>query len=72
MSEEELKKETKGESKNDALATIVKSLKSIAASVPGQEEGVRQLEMFRLKMILRQLQVGTKKCNEVLTEIRTM
>ncbi len=58
MSEEELKKETKGESnKNDALATIVKSLKSIAASAPGQEEAIRQLEMFRLKMILRQLQV---------------
>ncbi len=59
MSEEELKKDTKGESKNDALATIVKSLKSIAATVPGQEESVRQLEMFRLKMILRQLQVSS-------------
>ncbi len=59
MSEEELKKETKGESKNDAMATIIRSLKSIAGVVPGQEESVRQLEMFRLKMILRQLQVSS-------------
>lgn len=59
LSDTELKKETKNESKNDALSTIIKSLKCIAATVPGQEDTIRQLEMFRLKMILRQLQVSS-------------
>ncbi len=59
LTEDELKKETKSESKNDALSTIIKSLKNIATAVAGQEENIRQLEMFRLKMILRQLQVSS-------------
>ena len=62
LNDEELKKETKTESKNDSLSNIVKSLKNIAACPAaggGQEENIRQLEMFRLKMILRQLQVSS-------------
>ena len=59
LSDEELKKEAKNESKNDALSAIVKSLKSLASTIPSQEENVRQLEMFRLKMILRQLQISS-------------
>jgi ubiquitin carboxyl-terminal hydrolase 9/24 len=59
LSDDELKKEVKTESKNDSLSAIVKSLKCIASSLPGQEETVRQLEMFRLKMILRQLRISS-------------
>ena len=59
LSDDDLKKEVKNESKNDSLSAIVKSLKCVAASLPGQEETVRQLEMFRLKMILRQLRISS-------------
>lgn len=60
LSDEELKKETKSEAKNDALSVIIKSLKNICSTLSGQEEEtVRQLEMIRLKMILRQLQVSS-------------
>ena len=47
LSDDELKKEAKNESKNDALSAIVKSLKLLASTIPSQEENVRQLEMFR-------------------------
>lgn len=53
LSDEELKKEAKNESKNDALSSIVKLLKGLAGRAPGQEDTVKALEMFRLKMILR-------------------
>jgi ubiquitin carboxyl-terminal hydrolase 9/24 len=59
LSDDELKKEAKNESKNDSLSAIVKSLKSLASTIPSQEENVRQLELFRLKMILRQLQISS-------------
>ena len=59
LSDDDLKKEVKTETKNDSLSAIVKSLKSIASSLPDQEETVRQLEMFRLKMILRQLRISS-------------
>ena len=59
LSDDDLKKEVKNESKNDSLSAIVKSLKCVAASIPGQEETVRQLEMFPLKMILRQLRISS-------------
>ena len=47
LSDDELKKEAKNESKNGALSAIVKSLKLLASTIPSQEENVRQLEMFR-------------------------
>lgn len=53
LTDEELKKEAKNETKNDALSMIIKSLKNLAARIPGQEETVKTLEIFRLKMILR-------------------
>lgn len=53
LTDEELKKEAKNEAKNDALSMIIKSLKNLASRVPGQEETVKNLEIFRLKMILR-------------------
>lgn len=55
LTDEELKKEAKNEAKNDALSMIIKSLKNLASRVPGQEETVKNLEIFRLKMILRQV-----------------
>ena len=53
LSDDELKKEAKNEAKNDALSSIVKLLKGLAGRAPGQEDTVKSLEMFRLKMILR-------------------
>ena len=59
LSDEELKKESKNEGKNDLISGLVKFLKSLAARVPGQEETMQNLEMFRLKMILRLLQISS-------------
>lgn len=53
LNDDELKKEAKNEAKNDALSSIIKALKNLASRVPNQEETVKNLEMFRLKMILR-------------------
>ena len=53
LTDEELKKESKIEAKNDALSGIIKALKSLVARVPKQEETIKGLEIFRLKMILR-------------------
>ncbi|XP_077003331.1 ubiquitin carboxyl-terminal hydrolase 9X-like isoform X2 [Tamandua tetradactyla] len=59
LTDEELKKEAKNEVKNDALSMIIKSLKNLASRIPGQEETVKNLEIFRLKMILRLLQISS-------------
>ncbi|KAM9576324.1 ubiquitin carboxyl-terminal hydrolase 9X-like isoform 3-T3 [Trichechus inunguis] len=59
LTDEELKKEAKNEAKNDALSMIIKSLKNLASRIPGQEETVKNLEIFRLKMILRLLQISS-------------
>ncbi|KAG8178428.1 hypothetical protein JTE90_019137 [Oedothorax gibbosus] len=59
LTDEELKKEAKNETKNDALSGIVKALKCLAAKVPNQDTTVKSLETFRLKMILRLLQISS-------------
>lgn len=59
LTDDELKKEAKNEAKNDALSMVIKSLKNLASRVPGQEETVKNLEIFRLKMILRLLQISS-------------
>ena len=59
LSDEELKKESKNEGKNDLISALVKFLKNLASRVPGQEETMQNLEMFRLKMILRLLQISS-------------
>ena len=77
LNDEELKKEAKNEAKNDSVSSIIKSLKCLASTVSGQEENVRQVEMFRLKMILRQLQISSfsgkmnalNEVNRVITSI---
>lgn len=53
LTDDELKKEAKNESKNDAISAIIKAAKSLASRVPNQEETIKSLEIFRLKMILR-------------------
>lgn len=55
LTDEELKRESKVEAKNDTLSGIVKALKCLASRVPHQEETIKNLEIFRLKMILRYL-----------------
>ena len=59
LTDEELKKESKNESKNDTISAIVKSLKNLLSIVPDQEEKIKSLEIFRLKMLLRQLQISS-------------
>ena len=46
LTDEELKKEAKNETKNDALSMIIKSLKNLASRIPDQEETVKNLEIF--------------------------
>ncbi len=53
LTDDELKKESKNEAKNDALSGIIKALKCLVSRVPDQEEVIKSLEIFRLKMILR-------------------
>ncbi|KAG1670256.1 putative ubiquitin carboxyl-terminal hydrolase FAF-X [Nymphon striatum] len=77
LTDEELKKEAKNEAKNDALSAIIKALKCLASRVPNQEETVKNLEMFRLKMILRLLQISSfngkmnalNEVNKVITSV---
>ena len=68
LNDDELKKEAKNEAKNDSVSAIVKSLKNLASVIGNQtaaadqdpsESLLCQLEMFRLKMILRQLQISS-------------
>ena len=56
LTDEELKKESKAEVKNDALSSIVKALKQLVYTLPNQEETIKTLERFRLKMILRYIE----------------
>lgn len=53
LTDEELKKESKTEAKNDTLSSIIKALKQLVSRLPNQEEVAKNLEIFRLKMILR-------------------
>ncbi|XP_067634379.1 probable ubiquitin carboxyl-terminal hydrolase FAF isoform X3 [Eurosta solidaginis] len=59
FSDDELKREAKPEGRNDYINGIVKSARLLASRLPGQEDLIRDLEMFRLKMILRLLQVSS-------------
>ncbi|XP_049853945.1 probable ubiquitin carboxyl-terminal hydrolase FAF-X isoform X1 [Schistocerca gregaria] len=59
LTDDELKKEAKNESKNDAISAIIKAAKCLVSRVPNQEEMIKNLEIFRLKMILRLLQISS-------------
>lgn len=57
LTDEELKKEAKPEGRSDSINGIVKAARCLASRLPHQENLIKELEMFRLKMILRLLQV---------------
>lgn len=59
LTDEELKREAKNESKSDIVSAIIRSSKNLASKIPNQEELIRTLEGFRLKMILRLLQISS-------------
>lgn len=59
MSDEELKREAKPEGRSDSINGIVKAARSLASRLPNQENLIKDLEMFRLKMILRLLKVSS-------------
>ena len=59
LTDAELKKEAKNESKNDAISAIIKASKNLVSRVPYQEEMIKNLEILRLKMILRLLQISS-------------
>lgn len=59
LTDEELKREAKNELKSDIVSAIIKSSKNLASKVENQDELIRTLEGFRLKMILRQLQISS-------------
>lgn len=77
LTDEELKKEAKNESKNDAISSIIKALKGLVSRVPHQEEMIKNLEILRLKMILRLLQISSfngkmnalNEVNKVITSV---
>lgn len=53
LTDDELKKEAKHDTKNDAISAIIKACKCLVSRIPNQEEMVKNLEIFRLKIILR-------------------
>ena len=59
LTDDELKKEAKIETKNDALSTIIKAIKALATRIPSRQDTAKNLEIFRLKMILRLLQMSS-------------
>lgn len=59
LTDDELKREAKNESKSDIVSAIIKSSKCLALRVPQQEEMIRTFEGFRLKMILRLVAIFT-------------
>ncbi|XP_047471205.1 probable ubiquitin carboxyl-terminal hydrolase FAF-X isoform X2 [Penaeus chinensis] len=77
LTDDELKKEAKNEAKNDALSAIIKAIKCLVSRVPSQEETAKNLEIFRLKMILRLLQISSfngkmnalNEVNKVITNV---
>lgn len=59
LSDEELKREAKPEGRSESINGIVRAIRCLASRVPNQEQLIKELEMFRLKIILRLLQVSS-------------
>jgi ubiquitin carboxyl-terminal hydrolase 9/24 len=59
LTDDDLKKEVKNESKSDSLSSIVKSLKVMYQRVPERQAMLEEIETFRLKMILRLLRISS-------------
>lgn len=59
LSDEELKREAKPEGRNDLINGIVKAARCLTSRLPNQDSLIKELEMFRLKMILRLLKISS-------------
>ncbi|XP_028175087.1 probable ubiquitin carboxyl-terminal hydrolase FAF-X [Ostrinia furnacalis] len=60
LSDEELKREARGtENKTDTVSCLIRACKQVALKTPQHHSLVKSLEMFRLKMILRWLQMSS-------------
>ena len=59
LSDEDLKREAKPEGRSDSINGLVKSARALASRLSNQESLIKDLEMFRLKMILRLLKVSS-------------
>jgi ubiquitin carboxyl-terminal hydrolase 9/24 len=53
LTDEDIKKECKSETKNDSISTVIKWLKLLANRIPNQDDLCKNLEILRLKTILR-------------------
>lgn len=59
LSDDELKREAKPEGRNDLINGIIKSARCLTSRLSNQESLIKELEMFRLKMILRLLKISS-------------
>lgn len=59
LSDNELKKESKSENKNDQITNIIKGLKSLALRLEEPESHLERLEILRLKNILKLLKISS-------------
>lgn len=59
LSDEELKRDAKLEGKNDFINSIIKSSRLLIGRSAGAENLIKELEMCRLKVILRVLQISS-------------
>lgn len=76
LTDDDLKKET---AKSDIISSIIKCLKCLHGRVSDTEELIKGLELFRLRMILRMLQVSSfngkmnalNEINQVIQNVQT-
>lgn len=59
LSDDELKREAKPEGRNDLINGIIKAARCLTSRLNNQETLIKELEMFRLKMILRLLKISS-------------
>ncbi|XP_072935903.1 probable ubiquitin carboxyl-terminal hydrolase FAF isoform X3 [Epargyreus clarus] len=60
LTDEELKREARGsENKTDTVSCLIRACKCISVKTPNPQDLLKSLEMFRLKMILRLLQMSS-------------
>lgn len=59
LSDDELKREAKQEARSDSINGIIKSARCLASRLPNHENLIRELELFRLKMVLRLLKISS-------------
>ncbi|XP_063547239.1 probable ubiquitin carboxyl-terminal hydrolase FAF-X isoform X2 [Cydia strobilella] len=78
LTDEELKKEARGsENKTDTVSCLIRACKCVSIKTPHHHSLLKSLEMFRLKMILRLLQMSSfngkmSALNEINQLISTM